>query len=80
MTASAMLAGGIAPEPANAASLALLGPLPNLQLRFKTTPVDKRTSVTVFDAKQSGYNVRFVTYFSRFLLNFDNDCQCWWHN
>ena len=47
-------------------------------LAWKSTPVNKRTGVTVFDAENAGYNIRFVTYLSRFLLVFDNDCQKWW--
>lgn len=47
-------------------------------LPWEVSPVNKRYGVTVFDAEQMGYNVRFVTYLSRFLLNFDADCQRWW--
>lgn len=50
------------------------------KLQWEQTPVNKRTGVTVFDAEKAGYNVRFVTYLSRFLLVFDNDCQRWWYN
>ena len=49
-------------------------------LAWKSTPVNKRTGVTVFDAENAGYNIRFVTYLSRFLLVFDNDCQKWWYS
>lgn len=49
-------------------------------LQWQTTPVNKRTGVTVFDAEKAGYNIRFVTYLSRFLLVFDADCQRWWYN
>ena len=48
-------------------------------LRYEVTPINKRTGVTVYDAEKAGYNVRFVTYLSRFLLNFDADCQRWWY-
>jgi len=47
---------------------------------WKVTPVNKRTGVTVFDVEKDGYNVRFVTYLSRFLLSFDPSCQKWWYN
>jgi hypothetical protein len=47
---------------------------------WKATPVNKRTGVTVFDAEKAGYNVRFVTYLAKFLLNFDSDCQQWWYS
>jgi len=52
----------------------------NSKLQWEVTPVNKRTGVTVFDAEKSGYNVRFVTYLSRFLLCFDADCQRWWYS
>lgn len=48
-------------------------------LEYKTSPVNKRSGVTVYDAEQTGYNVKFVTYLSRFLLSFDSDCQKWWY-
>ncbi|GKY96845.1 hypothetical protein MPSEU_000643600 [Mayamaea pseudoterrestris] len=50
------------------------------KLVWSSTPVNKRYGVTVFDAEQAGYNVPFVTYLSRFLLCFDQDCQRWWYN
>ena len=50
------------------------------RLKWEATPVNKRTGVTVFDAEKYGYNVAFVTYLSRFLLCFDEDCQRWWYS
>jgi hypothetical protein len=50
------------------------------ELRWEASPVNKRSGVTVFDAENSGYNVKFVTYLSRFLLNFDENCQRWWYS
>lgn len=50
------------------------------KLKWEATPVNKRTGVTVFDAEKDGYNVAFVTYLSRFLLCFDEDCQRWWYS
>lgn len=47
-------------------------------LPWKTDPVNKRTGVTLVDAESAGYNVGFVTYLSRFLLNFDANCQRFW--
>jgi solute carrier family 25 phosphate transporter 3 len=49
------------------------------RLEWESTPVNKRTGVTLFDAEKAGYNVRFVTYLARFLLVFDMDCQKWWY-
>ena len=50
------------------------------KLQWESTPINKRTGITVFDAEKAGYNVRFVTYLSRFLLAFDADCQKWWYS
>ena len=47
-------------------------------LPWETSPVNRRSGVTVFDAEKAGYNVAFVTYLSRFLLTFDSNCQRWW--
>ena len=74
MAASATM---IATEPASAALVAGRSQVGNLQ--WEQSPVNKRSGVTVYDAEQSGYNVRFVTYLSRFLLCFDADCQKWWY-
>lgn len=75
--ASALMAAGAAlsAEPAMAKL-----PTPPGKLQYEKSPVNKRSGVTVFDAEQSGYNVRFVTYLSRFLLCFDADCQRWWYS
>ncbi|KAI2507002.1 hypothetical protein MHU86_7387 [Fragilaria crotonensis] len=82
--ASALFAGGSALsyiDEKHSAALAS-GPMAletvgNLQ--WETSPVNKRSGVTVFDAERSGYNVKFVTYLTRFLLSFDADCQKWWY-
>lgn len=50
------------------------------KLQWESTPINKRTGVTVFDAEKAGYNIRFVTYLARFLLAFDADCQKWWYS
>jgi hypothetical protein len=50
------------------------------KLKWEATPVNRRTGVTVFDAEKQGYNLSFVTYLSRFLLCFDEDCQKWWYS
>jgi len=53
----------------------------NSNLKYKTSPVNKRSGITVFDVEEKGYyNVQFVTFLSRFLINFDADCQRWWTN
>lgn len=48
-------------------------------LQWETSPINKRSGVTVFDAERAGYNVKFVTYLTRFLLAFDANCQKWWY-
>ncbi len=90
MGTSVLMAGGFATS-SNANSLPLRGgsegsPSTDSKydyfgnLPWESTPVNKRTGVTVFDAEKAGYNVRFVTYLSRFLLVFDSDCQRWWYS
>jgi len=48
------------------------------RLPWETSPINKRSGITTFDAEKAGYTVAFVTYLARFLLNFDPDCQQWW--
>jgi hypothetical protein len=50
------------------------------KLEWESTPINKRTGITLTDAEKAGYNVRFVTYLARFLLVFDYDCQRWWYS
>ena len=65
-------------EPANALTLTA-ATSSTVPLPWEASPVNKRSGVTVFDAEKSGgYNVAFVTYLSRFLLNFDTNCQKYW--
>jgi solute carrier family 25 phosphate transporter 3 len=91
--ASALVAGGIATyfQADSAVQLPFTGDSEASQLfgseyeyfgklPWESTPVNKRTGVTVFDAEKAGYNVRFVTYLSRFLLVFDSNCQRWWYS
>lgn len=78
ITAGTALAGTEAAEAATT-SMAYAGDSAT-KLQWEVTPVNKRTGVTVFAAEQGGYNVRFVTYLSRFLLCFDLDCQRWWYS
>ena len=76
IAAGAGLAGGAADAAPGGGGMMLSS---ESKLQWEVTPVNKRTGVTVFDAEKSGYNVRFVTYLSRFLLAFDQDCQRWWY-
>ena len=86
--ASAMFGAGMAIAPRNSnavlddSDLLLAASTSNSssKLQYKTSPVNKRSGITVFDAEEKGYyNVKFVTYLSRFLINFDEDCQRWWY-
>ncbi len=90
MGASALMIGGIATS-SDASTLPFRGGFEGStsadskydyfgNLPWQSTPVNKRTGVTVFDAEKAGYNLRFVTYLSRFLLVFDSDCQRWWYS
>jgi len=48
------------------------------ELLWTESPVNKRFGKTLYDSEEF-YNIRFITYLSRFLLNFDDDCQRWWY-
>lgn len=75
--ATAVVSRGIQPAIAvsTTASAATYG-----KLEWESTPINKRTGITLTDAEKAGYNVRFVTYLARFLLVFDYDCQRWWYS
>lgn len=45
-------------------------------LRWQQQPYNIRTGSSIFDPELT-YNVRFITYLSRFLLSFDPECQRW---
>ena len=47
--------------------------------QYEASPVNKRFGVSLYDAEKSGFNVKFITYLSRFLLVFDRECQKWWY-
>lgn len=75
VTTSALVLGDIDPVTAATTTSSNINmPL----LPWQASPVNKRSGVTVFDAEKAGYNVAFVTYLSRFLLNFDTNCQRYW--
>jgi Mitochondrial carrier protein len=64
------------PTSSSSSSLSLTDSVSSLP--WQVNPVNKRSGVTVFDAEKAGYNVAFVTYLARFLLNFDPNCQILW--
>jgi solute carrier family 25 phosphate transporter 3 len=47
-------------------------------IEWSPSPLNKRSGITLMSAEET-YNVRFVTYLSRILLNFDEECQRWWY-
>ncbi len=47
-------------------------------ITWTASPVNKRSGITVFKAEET-FNLRFITYLSRFLLSFDEECQKWWY-
>lgn len=78
--ASTLLAVGASlhPNGVDASSTIILATDQSSALQWEASPINKRYGVTLYDAEKSGYNVRFITYLSRFLLSFDEDCQRWW--
>ena len=48
------------------------------EITWTASPVNKRSGISVFKAEET-YNIRFITYLSRFLLSFDEECQRWWY-
>ncbi|CAB9523213.1 substrate carrier family protein N [Seminavis robusta] len=74
--AAAIVTNSVLLEKATAADNSKSASTPPLP--WETNPVNKRSGVTVTDVETVGYNVAFVTYLSRFLLNFDQNCQRYW--
>ena len=48
------------------------------KVNYQQSPINKRSGVTLRDAERT-YPENFVTYLSRFLLVFDDECQQWWY-
>ena len=48
------------------------------EIAWTASPVNKRSGISLFKAEET-YNIRFITYLSRFLLSFDEECQRWWY-
>ena len=63
-------------------SAMVLGSAPNIAkadgLAWTASPVNKRSGITVFKAEET-FNIGFITYLSRFLISFDEECQRWWY-
>ena len=47
-------------------------------ITWSPSPINKRSGISLTQAEQI-YNIRFITYLSRFLLSFDEECQKWWY-
>lgn len=47
-------------------------------ITWRQSPINKRSGVSLTQAEQI-YNIRFITYLSRLLLSFDEECQKWWY-
>jgi hypothetical protein len=47
-------------------------------ITWSQSPINKRSGISLTQAEQI-YNIRFITYLSRFLLSFDDECQKWWY-
>ena len=61
--------------PANAANDE---PLLAKKNNFEQSPINKRSGITLSEPERI-YPLSFVTYLSRFLLVFDDECQQWWY-
>uniref|UniRef100_A0A7S1BNP8 Uncharacterized protein n=1 Tax=Corethron hystrix TaxID=216773 RepID=A0A7S1BNP8_9STRA len=51
---------------------------PTQQLRWLPDPINPRRNGLPLTTPESVYPLKFVTYLSRFLLNFDRSCRRWW--
>mmetsp|Transcript_11485 Transcript_11485/g.21479 ORF Transcript_11485/g.21479 Transcript_11485/m.21479 type:complete len:1046 (-) Transcript_11485:667-3804(-) len=47
-------------------------------ITWSPSPINKRSGVSLYQAEEV-YNVRFITYLTRFLLSFDEECQILWY-
>ena len=54
--------------------------LPKLteRVNYQQSPVNKRSGITLSEPERI-YPLSFITYLSRFLLVFDEECQRWWY-
>lgn len=61
-------------------ALSTSNPQPSLadEITWSASPVNKRSGISLFKAEET-FNIRFITYLSRFLLSFDEECQKWWY-
>ncbi len=48
------------------------------EITWSPSPINKRSGITLNKAEET-YNIQFITYLSRFLLSFDEECQKWWY-
>jgi hypothetical protein len=48
------------------------------KVNFQQSPINKRNGITLAEPERI-YPLSFITYLSRFLLVFDDQCQTWWY-
>jgi hypothetical protein len=48
------------------------------KMNFQQSPINKRLGITLSEPERI-YPLSFITYLSRFLLVFDDQCQAWWY-
>ncbi|KAL7552101.1 hypothetical protein ACHAWF_015313 [Thalassiosira exigua] len=63
--------------PANALDAKNL-PLLTEKVNYQQSPINKRWGITLSEPERI-YPLSFITYLSRFLLVFDDECQRWWY-
>jgi len=79
LLASTLLAAqlSVAASPSNALTSNAL-PALNEKVNYQQSPINKRYGVTISEAERI-YPLSFITYLSRFLIVFDDECQQWWY-
>eukprot|EP00571_Detonula_confervacea_P016521 CAMPEP_0172308074 /NCGR_PEP_ID=MMETSP1058-20130122/8785_1 /TAXON_ID=83371 /ORGANISM="Detonula confervacea, Strain CCMP 353" /LENGTH=942 /DNA_ID=CAMNT_0013020423 /DNA_START=44 /DNA_END=2872 /DNA_ORIENTATION=- len=53
-------------------------PILNAKNNYQQSPINKRSGFTLSEPERI-YPLSFITYLSRFLLVFDDECQQWWY-
>lgn len=70
MFSSLLLSAGLAVRPTSSTAAETI--------TWSQSPINKRSGISLYQAEEV-YNVRFITYLTRFLLSFDEECQVWWY-
>ena len=78
IAASALIAAQLSfSTPSNALDAKAL-PILNERTNYQQSPINKRSGITLSEPERI-YPLNFITYLSRFLLVFDDECQRWWY-